>query len=65
MSNLTQAQRERLQSLCAGYRVEFNEDDYLPTFDLPTGWVAGWVGGQNCPKKTIYVGVSPEGDAHS
>lgn len=65
MSDLTPKQRERLAALCAGYKVPFREDDYLPAFDLPAGWVAGWVGGRDCQKQTIYVGVSPEGRAHS
>lgn len=42
---MTDAQREALQRLCGRYNVEFNEGDYVPAFDLPDGWVSGWVGG--------------------
>ena len=74
---MTDAQRDKLQVLCDRYNVAFNEADYYHPFDLPDGWVAGWIGGMNHaaslpgsdrpnnPKATIYVGVSPEGDASS
>lgn len=73
MATLTDAQTEKLQILCDRYKVEFHPDDYQPAFDLPDGWVAGWVGGPlhagvesaGFNVKTIYVGVSPEGDSHS
>lgn len=55
---MTVAQRDRLQELCRNYRVDFKEENYTKQFDLPEGWVAGWVG-------PIYVGVSPQGDSHS
>jgi len=63
-------QRETLQKLCASYKVAFRESDYNLAFDLPKGWVAGWVGGidhsgQGPLKRTLYVGVSPEGEASS
>lgn len=69
-THLTLAQVNRLRTLCENYGVEFHAADYKPAFDLPTGWVAGWVGGlvhAGTPGfvKTIYVGVSPEGDSHS
>ena len=47
-------QRAALRRLCDGYKVEFVEANYGPAFDLPSGYVAGWVG-------PIYVGVDPEG----
>lgn len=58
----TEAQLNRLRILCENYSVPFNEDDYLPAFDLPAGWVCGWVGGK---PGTLFVGVSPEGEASS
>lgn len=64
---MTDAQRDTLWRLCGGYNVPFREDDYTPVFDLPQGWVAGWVGGRDGTngRRTIYVGVSPQGEAHS
>jgi hypothetical protein len=41
-----------------GRGIGFDASDYRPAFDLPTGYVAGWVG-------PIYLGVSPEGDISS
>lgn len=51
---MTEEQRQALEALCQRYNVPFNPQEFRPTFDLPTGWVAGWVG-------PIYVGCSPEG----
>jgi hypothetical protein len=45
---VTEAQTEALKNLCDRYNVHFNEDDYKPQFDLPQGFVAGWVGGFEC-----------------
>lgn len=66
---MTFAQREKLWQLCGGYNVPFREDDY---FTESTGFVMGWIGGFNHSglpsakeKKTIYVAVEPNGDAHS
>lgn len=69
---MTQAQREALSNLCARYHVAFNESDYTPQFDLPVGYVAGWVGGTLHASRherhgectgypTIYVGCDSEG----
>lgn len=72
---MTLAQQHALAALCERYHVTFNEADYAPRFDLPAGYVAGWVGGLvhaattdygTAPgKTTIYVGVSPEGEVSS
>ena len=51
--------------------MPFREDDYHRPFDLPDGYVAGWIGGTvgwggtTLAKQTIYVGVSPEGESSS
>jgi hypothetical protein len=55
---MTRAQREALKALCVNYDVPFTPHDFAPRFDLPAGWVAGWVG-------PIHVGCSPEGRIHS
>jgi hypothetical protein len=63
--------------ICKRYKVQFDENDYKPAFDLPDGYVAGWVGGpehgmvrfvneevdvwERTPRTTIYVGVDPDG----
>jgi hypothetical protein len=48
------------------YNVPFREDDYAKPFDLPEGYVGGWVGGYfEGRKTTIYVGVSATGEVSS
>jgi hypothetical protein len=47
-TGLTDAQIEALKNLCDRYGVEFRESDYTRAFDLPNGWVNGWVGGIEC-----------------
>ena len=64
-AKMTVLQYRKLRDLCHRYKVLFDPADYVPTFDLPSDWVAGWVGGNTKAGKTIYVGVSPEGDSHS
>ena len=60
---MTEAQMEALTSLCERYKVPFRPEHYRPTFDLPSDWVAGWVGGYEIQEEhpTIYVGCSPDG----
>ena len=60
---MNEIQRKALRDLCSRYKVEFNEKHYFKPFDLPQGWVAGWVGGNELKK--IYVGCSPSGEIHS
>ena len=65
---MTIRQVRALWDLCGRYNVPFREDDYYFPTDLPDGWVAGWVGGWfpgSDRKKTIYVGVDPEGRSSS
>lgn len=68
---MTDAQELTLRRLCDGYGATFDAADYLlypeDSWMMP-GWVEGWVGGYDGIRKTpktIYVGVSPEGDANS
>jgi hypothetical protein len=53
-AHLTAAQVDALLRLCGRYSVAFNPAAYRQPSDLPTGWVAGWVG-------PIYIGCGPEG----
>jgi len=55
---LTLEQEQAIQRKCRDYGVAYIPGHYQPAFDLPDGWVAGWIG-------PIYVGVSPEGGIHS
>jgi len=61
--DLTEAQKHSLENLCERYNVPFRKDDYTPAFDLPEGYVSGWIGGlyglEN--KYTIFVGCDPDG----
>jgi len=61
---VTDAQIVALAKLCDRYRVPFDMRKFTHTFDLPQGWVAGWVGGDDKPGG-IYVGCSPDGEIHS
>ncbi len=60
---MTREQIAALSALCGRYNVQFNAADYRHTFDLPEGYVAGWVGGFAIQGEhpTIYVGCSAEG----
>ena len=59
---LTRYQTAALAGLSKSYNATFNPAWFSPQFDLPDGWVAGWIGG---PAQHIYVGCSPEGDINS
>jgi len=52
---MTEAQQKALHDLCNRYDVPFDPANFRPTFDLPEGYVAGWIGDK------IYVGCDPEG----
>lgn len=56
---MTDVQRFALERLCKAYRVQFDPTKFHSAFDLPPGYVAGWIGDH------IYVGCSPEGDISS
>ena len=51
---MTPQQSQALRELCERYHVPFSADDFRQPFDLPAGYVAGWVG-------PIYVGCDPTG----
>ncbi len=51
---MTPAQEVALRRLCENYKVPFDPKEYHPKFDLPPGYVAGWVG-------PIYVGCDADG----
>ena len=55
---MNEKQRKALEDLCRRYRYPFDPNNYKPTYDLPKGYVAGWV-------KNLYVGVSPKGEISS
>ncbi len=57
---MTEAQEAALRALCGRYGVPFERTNFPPQFDLPTGYVAGWIGVDK-----LYVGCSPEGDISS
>lgn len=59
---MTPRQYDALAGLSHRYSVEFRPDWFTEQFDLPAGWVQGWIGG---PERKLYVGVSPEGEVHS
>lgn len=66
---MTDAQRDKLWDLCGRYNVPFREDDYYKAL-FSNGMYEGWIGGNlhsgtNGFKKTIYIGVEPNGDSHS
>lgn len=60
---MTVGQVGALVKLCARYSVTFDPLHYAPSFDLPSGWVAGWIGGQD--EARLYVGVDTEGQISS
>lgn len=62
---MTDAQREKLRSLCEQYGVTFRETDYRVNpqdSGWMKGWAEGWVGGE---PGTLFVGVDPDGSSHS
>ena len=52
--NMNDVQRLRLARQCAGKGVPFDENTFHPQFDLPPGYVAGWIG-------DVYIGIDEEG----
>jgi hypothetical protein len=62
-ADLPAAQERALRGICARYHVEYRREDYRPAFDLPKGYVGGWVGGYDiqATHPTLYIGCDPEG----
>lgn len=60
---MTPRQYDALAGLCHRYGVVFDPDGFTAQFDLPDGYVAGWIG--QVGDRRIYVGVSPEGEISS
>ena len=61
-NELTVKQKEKILHLADKFGVpqwRINFSEFTPRFDLPPGWVAGWIGSK------IYVGISPEGESHT
>lgn len=56
---ITEAQKEKIQELAERFKVEVDPETFTQGLGLPDGWVCGWIGDR------IYVGISPEGVAHS
>ena len=56
---MTDKQENAIRRLCNRHGVEFDADNYSPTFDLPSDYVAGWIG------DSIYVGVDANGNISS
>jgi hypothetical protein len=55
---MTAEQEAALRDCCERFHVPFDPANYHQRFDLPSTWVAGWVG-------PIYVGCSPTGEISS
>lgn len=55
---MTPEQEAALKDLSTRYNVAFVAEDFWPTFDLPPGYVAGWIGGE---ERKLYVGCSADG----
>lgn len=67
-TKMTQEQFDKLSDLCRRYDVKMHISDYVVNHEnspFTPGWAEGWVGGQTRSKRTLYVGVSPEGESHS
>jgi hypothetical protein len=63
-TSFTNAQVVALARLHDRHGLELDLRNFTHQFDLPQGYVAGWVGrGDTAPG--IYVGVSPEGEVSS
>ena len=60
---MTPAQLAAILALCERFSAPYREDAWSHPFDLPEGWVAGWVGTPGAGG--IYAGVSPDGDVHT
>jgi hypothetical protein len=68
-SHLTVAQVEALDRIHSRYGgVVWHPRDFWHPFDLPEGWVSGWVMRQSpngMVEQAVYIGVSPDGEISS
>ena len=55
---MNELQRKALKALAERYNVPWETCRFASGFDLPDGWVHGWVG-------PIHVGCSPLGHIYS
>lgn len=56
---MNDAQRAALQRLSDRYGVDLDVHDFeVEPFDLPPGYVSGWIGGS---ARKLYVGCDPDG----
>ena len=63
--HLTNAQVEALDAIHKRYGCEeWHPRDFWHTFDLPEGYVAGWVKDRR-GDNALYVGVSKDGEVSS
>jgi hypothetical protein len=53
------AQEAALRRLSENYGVKFRAEWFTPAYDLPPGYVAGWIGGPEV--RRLYVGVDQDG----
>jgi hypothetical protein len=60
---MSAAQWRALKNLSDRYEVDFQEKWFVPAFDLPPGYVKGWIGGPE--EQKLYVGCSPDGQISS
>jgi hypothetical protein len=56
---MTPEQIKALSDLSDRYHVKFFQEWFKPTYDLPEGYVAGWIGGPQ--ERKLYVGCDPDG----
>lgn len=77
---ITEAQEETLRVLCDRYGVQYAAEHYYvypQNSTMMAGWCEGWLGGaqhanpeyatpeEPAGEPSLYVGVDPEGRAHS
>jgi len=58
-NTMSKEQEGAARSICQRYNVAFDANNFHTQFDLPAGYVAGWIG------TAIYVGISPTGQVSS
>lgn len=64
LQGLTEDQLTALTGIHDRYNGTFDPSAFAPAFDLPAGYVAGWVTDAN-GRQAIYVGCAPDGSISS